>query len=239
MKIRSVKSWWLHVPIPKSQQHRSDFGIVDSFDMTLIRIETECGLVGHGEAKSTVASAGDNRALAIMIEKELGPQLIGQDCRTISKHWENLYSGVRGHYALDRGHVFPILGRRGITISAISGIDIALWDILGQSLNTPVWQLLGGRRHKRMPAYASGGWASADKIGDQLLSYVEKGGFKAVKMRIGVADGEVRHSAKRVEAARKALGDDIDIMCDAHGTYTVAEAKRFCRMVEELSLIHI
>ncbi|MEC7146877.1 MAG: mandelate racemase/muconate lactonizing enzyme family protein, partial [Pseudomonadota bacterium] len=165
MKIRSVKSWWLHVPIPESQQHRSDFGIVDSFDMTLIRIETECGLVGHGEAKSTVASAGDNRALAIMIEKELGPQLIGKDCRTISKHWENLYSGVRGHYALDRGHVFPILGRRGITISAISGIDIALWDILGQSLNTPVWQLLGGRRHKRMPAYASGGWASADKIG--------------------------------------------------------------------------
>ena len=87
-----------------------------------------------------------------------------------------------------------------------------------------------------MPAYASGGWASADKIGDQLLSYVEKGGFKAVKMRIGVADGEVRHSAKRVEAARKALGDDIDIMCDAHGTYTVAEAKRFCRMVEEYNI---
>ena len=236
MKIRSVKSWWLHVPIPESQQHRSDFGVVDAFDMTLIRIETECGIVGHGEAKSTVASAGNNRALAIMIEKELGPQLIGQDCRTISKHWENLYSGVRGHYALDRGHVFPILGRRGITISAISGIDIALWDILGQSLDTPVWQLLGGRRHKRMPAYASGGWASADKIGDQLLSYVEKGGFKAVKMRIGVADGEVRHSAKRVEAARKALGDDIDIMCDAHGTYTVAEAKRFCRMVEEYNI---
>ena len=87
-----------------------------------------------------------------------------------------------------------------------------------------------------MPAYASGGWASADKIGDQLLSYVEKGGFKAVKMRIGVADGEVRHSAKRVEKARKALGDDIDIMCDAHGTYTVAEAKRFCRMVEEYNI---
>ena len=80
-------SWWLHVPIPESQQHRSDFGIVDSFDMTLIRIETECGLVGHGEARSTVASAGDNRALAVMIEK-VGPQLIEKDFRTISKHWE-------------------------------------------------------------------------------------------------------------------------------------------------------
>ena len=96
------------------------------------------------------------------------------------------------------------------------------WTIVEYACLAITWRT----QAKRMPAYASGGWASADKIGDQLLSYVDKGGFKAVKMRIGVADGEVRHSAKRVEAARKALGDDIDIMCDAHGAYTVAEAKR-------------
>jgi L-alanine-DL-glutamate epimerase-like enolase superfamily enzyme len=236
MKIKTVQAKWIHVPIPDNQQHRSDFGVVASFDMTLIRIETECGLIGHGEAKATVASAGDNRALSVMIEQELGPALIGQDCRQISKHWENLYSGVRGHYALDRGHVFPILGRRGITISAISGIDMALWDLLGQSLNAPVWQLLGGRRHETMPAYASGGWADVNNIGQQLKSYIDRGGFKAVKMRIGVADGEVRHSVERVKAAREALGEDVDLMCDAHGTYTVSEAKRFCRMVEELNI---
>ena len=100
MKIKTVQAKWIHVPIPDNQQHRSDFGVVASFDMTLVRIETECGLIGHGEAKATVASAGDNRALSVMIEQELGPELIGQDCRQISKHWENLYSGVRGHYAL-------------------------------------------------------------------------------------------------------------------------------------------
>ena len=114
-----------------------------------------------------------------MIEKELGPQLIGQDCRTISKHWENLYSGVRGHYALERGHVFPILGRRGITISAISGIDIALWDILGQSLYARVaiarWEK--ARKNASLCIWL----VSADHIGDQLLSYIDKGGFKAVK----------------------------------------------------------
>jgi L-alanine-DL-glutamate epimerase-like enolase superfamily enzyme len=236
MKIKSVTSNWIHVPIPKEQQHRSDFGVVSSFDMTLVRIETENGLVGHGEAKATVASAGDNRALSILIEKELGPLLIGQDCRSISKHWENLYSGVRGHYALDRGHVFPILGRRGITISAISGIDMALWDLLGQSLNTPVWQLLGGSRHDCMRAYASGGWADVNNIGDQLNSYIDRGGFTAVKMRIGVADGEVRHSVARVAAAREAIGPDIELMCDAHGTYTVSEAKRFCRMTEDFNI---
>jgi ABC-type multidrug transport system fused ATPase/permease subunit len=89
--------------------------------------------------------------------------------------------------------VFPILGRRGISVSAIGGIDMALWDILSKSLGSPVWRLLGGRRAPAMPAYASGGWADAAGIGEQLLSYVRRGGFRAVKMRVGVIDGPVRH----------------------------------------------
>jgi L-alanine-DL-glutamate epimerase-like enolase superfamily enzyme len=88
-----------------------------------------------------------------------------------------------------------------------------------------------------MPAYASGGWASADKIGAQLASYIERGGFKAVKMRVGVIDGEPARSAERVRAARATLGADIGLACDAHGTYTVAEAKRFCRLVEDCNLL--
>ncbi len=236
MKIASVTARWLRVPIPEERRHRSDFGVVSTFDMTLVRIETDAGIVGHGEAKATVASAGDNRALALMVERELGPALVGEDPRDINRHWENMYSGSRGHYALDRGHVFPVLGRRGITVSAISGIDMALWDILGQSLGAPVWRLLGGRRRPRMPAYASGGWAPAETIGAQLRSYIDRGGFGAVKMRVGAADGEARHSAARVRAAREALGPGIDIMCDAHGTFAVAEAKRFCRLVADCDI---
>ena len=236
MKIASVTARWLRVPIPEERRHRSDFGVVSTFDMTLVRIETDAGIVGHGEAKATVASAGDNRALALMVERELGPALVGEDPRDINRHWENMYSGSRGHYALDRGHVFPVLGRRGITVSAISGIDMALWDILGQSLGAPVWRLLGGRRRARMPAYASGGWAPAEAIGAQLRSYIDRGGFGAVKMRVGAADGEARHSAARVRAAREALGPGIDIMCDAHGTFAVAEAKRFCRLVADCDI---
>jgi L-alanine-DL-glutamate epimerase-like enolase superfamily enzyme len=83
-----------------------------------------------------------------------------------------------------------------------------------------------------MPTYASGGWVGADKIGDELMDYVKRGGFGAVKMRVGIIDGEPRHSAARVRAAREALGPDIGLMCDAHGTLSVAEAKRFCRLVE-------
>lgn len=236
LKIASVKAWWLHVPIPEAQQHTSDFGKITSFDTTLVRIETESGLVGHGEAKAAVGSAGDGRALVTLIEKELGPQLVGEDARDINRLWDVMYNGSRDHYALARGHVFPILGRRGLTISAISGVDLALWDLLGKNLNVPVWQLLGGRRQERLPAYASGGWADADGIGDQLQGYIDRGGFKAVKMRVGVMDGTVETSAKRVHAARRHLGEDIDIMCDAHGTCTVVEAKRFCRLVESCNI---
>ena len=236
MKIKSVSATWLHVPIPRERQHVSDFGPTTSFDATLVRIETECGIVGHGEAKSAVGSNSTNLALGTLIEKELGPLLIGEDPRDISRLWDVMYNGTRAHFALDRGHVFPVLGRRGLTVSGIAGVDMALWDILGKSLNVPIWRLLGGRRHERMPAYASGGWAPAGRIADELRGFIDQGSFKAVKMRVGAGDGEVRHSIERVHAARAGLGDDIDIMCDAHGTMTVAEAKRFCRAVEDCDI---
>ena len=233
MKIKSVTANWLHVPIPEERQHVTDFGRISSFDSTLVRIETECGIVGYGEARSALSSAGRNVALKTVIEEELGPLIVGEDPRRISRLWDIMYNGSRAHFALDRGHVFPALGRRGITICGISGIDIALWDILGKSLGAPIHQLLGGKRHDRMPAYASGGWAPADRITEELQRFLDIGNFKAVKMRVGSADGDVATSVARVHAARKGLGDKIDIMCDAHGTYTVVEAKRFCDQVRE------
>lgn len=236
MKIKSVQATWVRVPIPSEQQHRSDFGLMRSFDTTVVRIETACGLVGYGEAKDEVGSSGNGHAVVALVNYKLGPALLGEDPRDVARLWEMLYSGSRDHYALQHGRVFPILGRRGITISAISGIDMALWDILGKSLSAPIWRLLGGRKGHTMPAYASGGWADAKHIGAQLNGYVERGGFRAVKMRVGVADASFATSVARVRAAREALGPDIALMCDAHGTYTVAEAKRFCRLVEDCEL---
>jgi L-alanine-DL-glutamate epimerase-like enolase superfamily enzyme len=232
MKIKSVEAHWVHIPIPPERQHTSDFGKTLSFDGTIVRIDTQCGITGWGEAKAQVGGMAQNQALTTLINEEFGPQLEGEDPRDITRLWETLYSGSRGHYALSQGRVFPVLGRRGITVSAISGVDCALWDILGKSLGVPVWRLLGGRRSATMPAYASGGWAGADRIGDELTGYVKRGGFAAVKMRVGIIDGDPRHSARRVHAAREALGPDIGLMCDAHGTLSVAEAKRFCRLVE-------
>ncbi len=236
MKIKSVEAYWVHIPIPPERQHTSDFGKTLSFDGTLVRIETACGLTGWGEAKAQVGGMAQNQALTAMINEEFAPLLVGEDPRDITRLWETLYNGTRAHYALREGRVFPVLGRRGITVSAIGGVDCALWDIAGKSLGVPVWRLLGGRRSATMPAYASGGWADADGIGRELLSYVERGGFGAVKMRVGIIDGDPRHSARRVHAAREALGPEIGLMCDAHGTLSVAEARRFCRLVEDCNL---
>ena len=113
-----------------------------------------------------------------------------------------MYNGTRDHYALARGRAFPILGRRGLTIAAMSGVDMALWDLLGKQFGAPVVQLLGGAIRETMPAYASGGWAAVESIGAQLKGYVDQGGFAAVKMRVGVMDGDVATSVARVRAAR-------------------------------------
>ncbi|NQT14616.1 MAG: mandelate racemase/muconate lactonizing enzyme family protein [Planctomycetes bacterium] len=236
MKITSVKATWLRVPIPEARQSVSDFGRNDSFNTTLVRVETDAGLVGYGEAKASVGSIGAQRALVAVIEEELAPMLVGEDPRDVARLWEVMYNGSRAGYALSRGRVFPALGRRGITICGISGIDLALWDILGRSLDVPVYRLLGGKCRDRLPAYASGGWAGEEEIGDQLLGYVEEGGFRAVKMRVGVMDGDVMTSVRRVRAARESLGEAVDLMADAHGTFGVAEAKRFCREVAECRL---
>jgi L-alanine-DL-glutamate epimerase-like enolase superfamily enzyme len=236
MKITKVQATWVHVPIPYERQHTSDFGRIASFDSVIVKVETDAGLVGWGEAKAGVGSAASAYGLAAIINLDYAPLLVGQDPRDVSRLWDVMYNTPREGYALDRGHVLPQLGRRGLSISAIAGVDIALWDLLGKSLGAPVWRLLGGRRAERMPAYASGGWADESGIGEQLLGYVAQAGFRAVKMRVGVMDGEPHRSAARVRAARKALGPDVKLMADAHGTWTVSEAKAFCRMVEDCDL---
>lgn len=236
MRIKTVQAWWIRVPIDAALQHRSDFGQVSTFDSAILRIETEDGLVGWGEGKNAAGSSGSYGALVHMLNHEVGPELIGRDPADIAIIWEMLYNDSRHESAAQAGHAMPRLARRGLTVAAISAVDIALWDILGKSLGQPVWRLIGGRKADRLPAYASGGWAPADHVGEQLKSYIDSGGFRAVKMRVGAMDGAAHVSAARVRAARQALGPDVELMVDAHGTYTVAEAKRFIHLVADQNL---
>lgn len=235
MLIRDVGARWLHCPIPEAHQHVSDFGRITSFDMALVHVELDDGVVGWGEAKASVGSAGACSSLVAAIRDEIGPQLVGQDARRINRLWDQMYNGPRFGHALDSGRALPILGRRGSTISAISGIDMALWDALGKTHDIPVVDLWGGPRSDHLPAYASGGWANAAEIGAELQNYVDAG-FDAVKMRVGVMDANVRTSVDRVLAARDHLGPDVGLMVDAHGTFKPTDAIRFANAVESAAL---
>ena len=237
MRIRRITADWLHVPIPEAKQHTTDFGRIASFDSALVRVETEGGLVGFGEAKAAVGSAGTNAALVTCIEQELAPLDPGRGrARHLAAVGRDVQRLARPLRDRPRPRLPDARPARPDGRPAIAGIDIALWDILGKSLGVPVWRLLGGRRQARMPAYASGGWAPADRIAAELKRFIERGDFKAVKMRVGAGDGTLAHSIARVRAAREGLGEAIDIMCDAHGTWTVAEAKRFCREVADCNI---
>jgi len=235
VNITAVRARWLRAPIPAERRHTSDFGVNDSFNTCLIEIETDAGLTGLGEAKVGVGNLGNYAALVTLVHAELAPLLVGRDARDVTALWESVYNGTRAHYVAAHGRTFPVVGRRGITISALSGIDIALWDLLGKALGQPVWRLLGGRFRDRIPAYASGGWAPVGGVGKQLRQYVDRG-HRAVKLRVGLQDRSVDDSAARVREARQALGPDVALMVDAHGTWSVREAQRFARKVADCDL---
>lgn len=235
MKIASIEARWLRAPIPESSQHTSDFGRLRTFDAVLVTVRTVCGQEGFGEAKAAVGSAGDCASLVTLVERELGPALIGRDPRRITEAWERMYCGSRADLALRRGRSFPDVARRGPRVAALGGIDTALWDLSSQAHGVPLVELLGGACHDELPAYASGGWAPAEGIGAELGAFVAKG-FRAVKMRVGAMDRSIEVSAERVLAARAALGPEIELMVDAHGTCSLPEAKRFVRLVESAHL---
>jgi L-alanine-DL-glutamate epimerase-like enolase superfamily enzyme len=235
LKIESVDAVWLHVPLPAEKQHRSDFGRITAFDGVLVSVRAEHGSIGYGEAKPAVGSSGDGAALVAIVTHELAPLLVGQDAADVGALWQRMLNGSRAALAQRAGRAMPILGRRGVHLAAIAGVDLALWDLLGKAHDCSVLALLGGACRASITAYASGGWESEARIGEELGSYVERG-FRAVKMRVGAMDGGVRTSLARVRAARAALGADIALMVDAHGTMSVAEARRFCAAAAELEL---
>lgn len=236
LKITRVEATWLRASLGESELHVSDFGAASTFDVVVVAIYTSSGIVGYGEAKNSVGSFSNNAGLVTIINDEVGKAIVGKDPRNITLIREMLYSGSRLRYALQYGRSFPELSRRGLYISAMSGIDIALWDILGKYYDTPLYALLGGAVRRRVPVYGSGGWGSVESIGDEVRDYVSRYEISGVKIRVGAMDYNVEVSAERTRAARSALGGDYELMVDAHGTFSLPEAKEYCNYVADLGL---
>ena len=230
--IRSVEAHWLQAHIPEDRQHLSDFGRMDTFNSGLVIVRTDDGGVGYGEGKVHVGSAGNYRTFCAYVHHELRPLLLGDDPDRVSGLWQKMYCGARAGHARTHGRTFPTLGRRGVPLSAISAVDIALWDLKWRQAGLPVYDLLGGKCRDRILAYASGGWCGVGEIGDEGREFVRLG-YRALKIRAGLQDPTVAISAQRVRELRAAVGPDVQLMIDAHGTLSVADAKRLCRKVED------
>lgn len=128
--------------------------------------------------------------------------------------------------------------RKGYAFSIMSVIDIALWDIKGKVANMPVYQLLGGSKTS-LPIYSSGGWTSYTKeeLVEEAVRAIEEG-YDTVKIKVGYKRGAApREDVRRVEAVRKAIGDNAGLMIDANNAWTAGEAAKFIQDVEQFDII--
>jgi L-alanine-DL-glutamate epimerase-like enolase superfamily enzyme len=150
-------------------------------------------------------------ATATLIREKLAPLLVGRDAWSTGERWIDMTRAVRN------------LGRAGIASMAISAVDVALWDVKGKLAGVSLGKLLGGSRDSVM-AYGSGGFTSYShaKLERQLGGWAA-GGFRAVKMKVG---RDAQQDAKRVAAARHAIGSAVALFVDANGAYSEAQALR-------------
>ncbi|MFA9518031.1 mandelate racemase/muconate lactonizing enzyme family protein [Halopenitus sp. H-Gu1] len=225
MRITDVRAMPVSDPVPEEMRHRTDLGTKVKTDATLVFVESDDGTTGVG------ASLGNPPTIASIVEHELAPHLIDADPLYTERLWEKMYDGSRWKPSLERGYSQPREDRRGITLEAISGVDIALWDLKGKLLDQPIYKLLGPVRDD-VQGYASGGWAPGDEAEAEMRGYAEKG-FDAVKMRVvGEDEFTIENAVTRVKAARRGIGDDVDLMVDAHGSLDVSTAIRLAERIE-------
>lgn len=186
----------------------------------IVEIETSDGITGWGECygPSVVAKA--------FIDTQFAPRIVGRDAFDVEVIWEDLYNRIKDY------------GSTGMAISALSGIDIALWDIIGKSTNKPIHKLIGGAYRTEVTAYATGLYfidmnRLVEEAVEEARGFAEQG-FQAIKMKIGLGDPKL--DIRRVAAVREAIGDNVRLMVDANHCFTVPQAIRIGRELEKLDI---
>ena len=197
-----------------------DFG--DDRGGAAIRIKTDGGVTGWAYSSFGMVRGGP-ATVANIVKQSCSPILIGQDPAMTRKIRADLWRGLEYH------------GVRGVAHFAIGAIDIALWDIIGKALQTPVHRLLGAARD-RVPAYSMSGWYYEN---DADLSYYREQvqetfdeGFKAVKIKVGRND--LKDDIRRIELAWKLAGENRRVMVDANQGLNVNDAVRRGRVYQDM-----
>jgi L-alanine-DL-glutamate epimerase-like enolase superfamily enzyme len=238
VRIRDVRTLVLEYPLPRPVFDANY--IMATKPALLVEVETEGGLVGLGEAAHFGGPLASTRAV---IEGELRNHVVGEDAREVERLWERMHQRAYKH------------ARGGVVIAAMSGVDMALWDIRGKMAGMPLWRLLGGYR-RRVPAYATGGFYAEGKGVLELAAEMEeycRHGFRAVKMKVGrnsdvegsplramahrgACEVSLAEDLARVRAVRETLGADIRLMVDVNGAWDVPTAVKMGRAMEPLDI---
>nr|CAA9291806.1 mandelate racemase/muconate lactonizing enzyme family protein [uncultured Armatimonadetes bacterium] len=219
MRITDVEAIILSLP---QIRERTD----GSQDMLLVKVSTDAGIVGYGEVDSSplVAKSIIDAPISHTISRGLRHLVLGEDPFAYEYLWHRMYEGCLYH------------GRRGAAIQAMSGIDLALWDIMGKALEMPVYKLLGGGFRKEVRAYASAlfGDDLADTA-DKVKRYVDQG-FTAVKMGWEPMGQDPAYDVALVRTMREAAGPKADILIDAGLCWDAKTAIRMARRFEEFDI---
>jgi len=217
MKITNVKTWEVRIPMKAS--HTLSTGTYGASTHVIVRIDTNKGITGYGEASCPYNYAG---SINMLITRQLKPQVIGEDPCRIEYLVKKMESVTKTWYK--RSGVF-----------GISGIEMALFDIKGKYLNTPLYNLLGGRTKHRVDFLGYLFVKDPTINANEALNFV-KCGFKTIKLKVGLDENI---DINRVREIRKAVGPDIELRVDSNQGWTVYEAISALRKMEKYNVTYV
>lgn len=217
MRIETIDVDTLLFAYPINARFRYAGGTCTHRVSSVIRVVTDTGEIGIGSVYS------HPRLVQTIVTEQLAPMLRGQDPTDVERLWRIMYGLTRWY------------GRKGVAVSALGGVEMALWDLRGKAAKTPVWRLLGGKNVKSVPAYASALLWEDDVavLGREAHRHLERG-FRRMKMRLG---RNWRYDLDALEAVTSACGRDGELMVDGSLRYSVDRAALLARELEARKVV--
>ena len=221
MRIAEVRVHPISVPLETPFYFSQ--GWVHQRSSVIVELISDDGLTGWGE--SLCHGLQPPQIAAAFIEQVFRPLLLGADPFDVELLWERMYNTTQPY------------GQGGAAVNAMSGVDIALWDLIGRSLNKPIHKLIGGAFRTDVQPYATGfyrveGANYPEDAIREAQSYIEAG-FTAIKLKIGF---EVNEDSAFINAIRDAVGPDVRIMADANAAYSVGSARKLIEATRDANL---
>ena len=222
MKISSIKSHVLRYELDKELGYSQQY--YKHRTAHLVEIETDDGITGWGECFGPGNIALANKYI---VEKVIQPLIIGEDPINKEYIWHKVYNLLRDS------------GQKGMPIQALSGIDIALWDILAKKAKLPLYQLLGGKTNNKIPVYGYGMMLQKKPVEElcelfkKEANQIKEKKFKAMKMKVGLGPKE---DLMLVSAVREAIGNNFKLMVDANHAYNRNDALYVGKGLDEMEI---